>query len=86
VTEDERGNPPNTKPSGYRLPQIILEGVLRRSLKSDVITFRVTLLRIIELTFLVVLPEEGRTKAPVFMRAFVNPAAGDKPGSIVIGD
>lgn len=81
--------PANTnarKPPGYELPQIIAEGILRRSRKADVITFRLRLLRLIELTFLVTLPAEGKTKAPVYVRMWIDPSRQDKPGSIVVED
>jgi hypothetical protein len=75
---------PPRKPYGHQLPQIVTEGTLRHSLKSDVITFKLRLLRLIELTFLVVLPREGSVKSPVFVRMYVDPTRQDLPGTTII--
>jgi len=72
------------RPAGFRLPQIIVEGVLRRALKSDVITFKIRLLRLCELSFVVTIPEEGKTRAPVYVRFYLDRSQEDRPGSIVI--
>lgn len=72
------------RPYGHELPQIVTEGTLRHALKSDVITFRMQLFRIIELTFLVTVPKEGSSRAPVYIRAFVDGAKGDPPGTVSI--
>ena len=72
------------RPAGFRLPQIVLEGVLRRSKHADVITFNVRLLRLVELTFIVTVPEEGKTRAPVYVRFFIDKASQDAPGSVRI--
>jgi hypothetical protein len=58
--------------------------VLRRALKSDVITFKLRLLRLCELSFVVTIPEEGKTRAPVYVRFFIDRSAEDRPGSVVI--
>ena len=60
--------------------------MLRRGKNSDLITFKIRILRVLELTFLVVLPEEGKTKAPVFVRFFLDRTQEDPPGSIVVAD
>lgn len=83
LESDERPREPQ-RPMGFRLPQIIVEGILRRSRRADIITFHLTLLRIIELTFIVTIPEEGKTRAPVYVRMFVNKNRGDAPGTVVI--
>jgi hypothetical protein len=90
VTSDplEEREPPETsaaQPQGFRLPQIIVEGVLRRSLKADIITFKLRLLRLIELSFVVTVPAQGKTKAPVYVRFWVDRSQEDKPGTISIG-
>ena len=66
------------------MPQIIIEGVLRRSRKADLITFKLRLLRLVELTFIVTIPEEGRTKAPVYVRMWVDRSQEDKHGTVTI--
>lgn len=76
---------PQGRPASFRLPQIIVEGVLRRSLKSEVITFKLRLLRVVEVTFLVTIPEAGKSRAPVYIRLFLDRSQEDKPGSVVIG-
>lgn len=75
---------PPRKPFGHQLPQIVTEGTLRHSLKSDVITFKLRLLRLVELTFLVVIPREGSTKAPVICRFYLDESQQDVPGSVRI--
>lgn len=72
------------RPAGYRLPQIIVEGVLRRGKHAEVITFKIRLLRLCELSFVVTIPEEGKTRAPVYVRFFIDRSAEDRPGSVVI--
>lgn len=72
------------RPLGFRLPQIVVEGVLRRSKRADIITFKQRLFRIIELTFIVTIPEEGKTRAPVYIRAYIDRSQEDPPGSVVI--
>lgn len=74
----------SNRPPRHTLPQIILEGVLRKSLRSDVITFKLRVFRIVELTFLVTIPEEGTTRAPVYVRFFLDRSQEDKPGTVVI--
>lgn len=83
---DPRLSSPTHRPAGHRLPQIVTEGVLRRGKNSDLITFSLRILRVIDLTFLVVLPEEGKTKAPVFVRFFLDRSQEDAPGSVVVAD
>jgi hypothetical protein len=73
------------RPPGFQLPQIVVEGVLRKSRKSDVITFKLRVLRLIELTFLVTIHQGGKTKAPVYVRMWIDRSREDKPGSIVVG-
>ena len=75
---------PEGRPASFRLPQIIVEGVLRRSLKSEVITFKLHFLKIVEVTFIVTIPEKGRTRAPVYVRCWVDRSRENPPGSIVI--
>ena len=72
------------KPFGHRLPQIIVEGVVRKSLKSTLITFSLTLFRLVELTFLVPLPREGSGRVPVVIRFWTDQSKGDAPGSVII--
>ncbi len=76
----------DVRPKGFQLPQIVVEGVLKRSRLADVITFRLRVLRLIELTFLVTIPEEGKTKAPVYVRFWIDRTQEDKPGTVVIED
>jgi hypothetical protein len=79
----ERGSDgPRSK--GFKDPQIVVEGILRKALNSSVITFQLRVLRLIELTFLVTLPKEGSTRSPVYVRFRLDRAAEDPPGSIVI--
>jgi hypothetical protein len=73
------------QPLGFQQPQIITEGVLRKTRKSAVITFKLRVLRVLELTFLVTVPEEGTTRAPVYVRFWLDRSAEDKPGTVVIG-
>jgi len=72
------------RPIGFRLPQIVVEGILRKSKRADIITFKLRLLRLIELTFIVTIPEEGKVRAPVYIRMFVDRSQEDPPGSVVI--
>ena len=72
------------RPPGFKLPQIVVEGIRRHSRHTDVITFHLKVLRVIELRFLVCIPPAGRTKAPVYVRFFLDKDAGDPPGSVVI--
>jgi hypothetical protein len=65
----------------HQQPQIIVEGRLRKALKSDVITFRLRVLRVIELSFIVAVPFEGMNTAPVFIRFGLDKSQGDKPGT-----
>ena len=82
---DQAEPPPEAgRPPGFQLPQIIVEGVLRRSRKADLITFKLRLLRLVELTFIVTIPEEGRTKAPVYVRMWIDRSQEDKPGTVTI--
>jgi hypothetical protein len=75
----------NRRPYGHELPQIVTEGVLRHSLKSDVITFKLRVLRVLELTFLVALPKEGTSRGPVYVRFRLLPDEGDRPGTVIVG-
>lgn len=77
-------DPPGGKPAGFKLPQIIVEGILRKSRKAEVITFKLRLLRLIELTFIVTVPREGATRAPVYIRFFVDRSKEDRPGTVII--
>ena len=81
----EQGASQGGRPPRHRWPQIILEGVLRRSREVDVITFTLPpILRLFEVSVVVTLPRDGKTKAPVYVRFFLNKDAGDPPGSVVI--
>ncbi len=82
--EEQEPARPESRPASFRLPQIIVEGVLRQSLKGDLITFKLRLLRIIEVTCLIPLPEAGKTRVPVYIRAWVDRSRGDPPGSVVV--
>lgn len=73
-----------SRPFGHELPQIITEGVLRRGLKSNVITFKLRVLRLIELSFVVALPEQGKTRVPIYVRFFIDRSQEDKPGTVLI--
>ena len=86
VRSSPNGRPPVPveRPRGHELPQIILEGVLRRSLRADIITFKCRLLGLVELSFIVTVPEEGTTRAPVYVRFFIDRSQEDRPGSRVI--
>ena len=68
----------------HQQPQIIVEGTLRKALKADIVTFKLRLLRVIELSFLVTIPAEGTSRAPVYIRMALDKTAGDKPGSRII--
>jgi hypothetical protein len=76
--------PEANRPAGHMWPQRIFEGVVRRSRRADVITFEIRCFRFIVLKFVVTVPEPGKSKAPVYMRAWVDPSQQDAPGSIVI--
>ena len=82
----QRAPSPGGRPLGFRLPQIVVEGVLRHGKKADVITFSYRIFRIVELSFVVTIPSEGHTKAPVYIRAWIDRNAEDKPGSVVVED
>lgn len=73
------------RPPGHQLAQIVVEGVLRKTRKADIITFSLRLW-LIDLTFLVTLPEEGKTKAPVYVRFWIDRSREDKPGTVIIDD
>jgi hypothetical protein len=72
------------RPPGHLEPQIITEGVLHRSARSDVITFKLRVLRIVELSFIVPIPRGGRGRVPVYVRFYLDKSQEDKPGSVVI--
>lgn len=65
----------------HQQPQIIVEGRLRKALKSDIITFKLRLLRVIELSFIVAVPYAGVSTAPVYVRFSLDNSKGDKPGT-----
>jgi hypothetical protein len=72
--------------NGYRKtfdPQIIVEGTLKEGLKSDTITFRLRFL-IVDLVIVVTIPEDGQTKAPVYVHFKVDQS--QPPGSVEIGN
>jgi hypothetical protein len=48
-------------------PQITLEGVFKHGPQSDIITFSLRFL-LFELAFIVVIPEEHETRAPVYLK------------------
>ncbi len=73
---------PAPKPRGHELPQIVCTGTVRRSLKSCLVTFRLRLFRVVELTFLVPFPRDGSPRVPVYVRFWVDAAAGDRPGTV----
>lgn len=81
---------PRNPNRGYRSqdkeqdPQIIVEGNLREGQRSDYITFRLHLW-ICVLTFKVILPPEGETKAPVYISFFLDRSKEDAPGTVRIG-
>lgn len=72
------------RPRGFQLPQLVIEGILRKTHKSSVITFKLNVLRILELTFLVTVPKDGSTRAPVYVRFWLDKSQEDKPGSVTI--
>lgn len=75
------------RPPGYKLPQIVLEGVVREAHERTIVTIKLPrLLRLIELTLLVVIPEKGAKKVPAYLRFFVDVSAGDAPGTVTITD
>ena len=57
----------NENPNG-REPQFTLTGTLKNSDKSDIITFKLQLLGVIELVFIVAVPEEDKKEAPVYVK------------------
>lgn len=74
------------RPLGFQLPQIVVEGILRKTKKSSVITFKLRVLRLLELTFLVTVPQENKTRAPVYVRFYVDRSQEDRPGTVVVGE
>ena len=84
-------NEPITKANGHSYPkkafdpQIIVEGTLKQGPNSDFIMFRVSLL-IVDLTFIVTLPPEGKTKAPVYVKFRIDYSKNQPPGSVLIED
>lgn len=66
-------------------PQIIVEGTLSSGPHSDYITFRLRLL-IIDLVCIVTVPEEGKKKAPVYIKFKIDWAGHQPPGSVVIDE
>jgi hypothetical protein len=73
------------RPRKIQDPQIILEGELHQGTKAEVIIFKLRLLRLIELTFVVTVPVEGETRAPVYCRFKMLLDQADPPGSVVVG-
>jgi hypothetical protein len=73
------------RPAGHQLPQRKFEGILRKTQRSAIITFELTVFRLVKLKFLVVVPEEGQTRAPVYVRFWVDPEQGDAPGATMEG-
>jgi hypothetical protein len=76
----------DNRPRKIQDPQIILEGQLHQGQKAEVIIFKVRLLRLIELTFVVTIPAEGETRAPVYCRFKMLLDQADAPGSVIIGN
>jgi len=68
---------------GHKTPQIILECRRRRGRNGDIVTFDLSLMRIINLAFIVSVPNAVGATAPVYVRAAVNAAEGDAPGSLL---
>lgn len=66
-------------------PQIITEGVLSSGPHSDYITFRLKIL-IVELVCIVTVPEEGKKKAPVYVKFKIDWSGHQPPGSVVIDE
>ena len=58
-------NADDTRPE--ESPQIVVDGFLRRTARADVIDFSLYFLRF-ELRFTVTIPEEGTSKAPVYIK------------------
>lgn len=59
--------PEDTSQQAELDPQIVIDGFLRRTARADVIDFSLYFLRF-ELRFTVTIPEEGTTKAPVYVK------------------
>ena len=70
-------------PKKYSDPQIIVEGTLKEGERSDYITFRLRFL-IVDLVLIVTIPEEGQTKAPVYVKFKIDKTQSQPPNSIYI--
>ena len=66
-------------------PQIICEGVLSSGENSDYITFRLRIL-IVDLVCIVTVPEEGKRRAPVYVKFKIDWSQHQPPGSVVIDE
>jgi|HubBroStandDraft_6_1064221.scaffolds.fasta_scaffold22206_6 hypothetical protein len=74
---------PQGKPFKKFDPQIIVEGQLRNGQNSDFICFSLKLL-IVDLKFIVTIPEEGSTVAPVYVKFRIDWNQANPPGSVQI--
>jgi hypothetical protein len=62
-------------------PQLIFEGTLKEGPKSDYITFRWRIFPLVDLIFIVTLPNEGSTTAPVYMKTKIVWSGNMSPGT-----